>query len=220
MNPNQKSDLIKIDLRGPSHAADCFDSIVAFPGAIERMRTAGDDHNFPETMVAGTRAAFQSLNSTDHDGLLFVAAAAQDLLYRYVMQLSIMDRFTRAYCSIVVRYFFEQLTERGIRTFYILDNTLREDRFAATLELFALSGIVTTTPNRDGLSWSVLAPRLRATLDAGGHAAYIEPDALVNHLDSALKLATEIPCVATYRNLAPDDTRHEIVNFSPGASLA
>ncbi len=214
MNPNQNPELIRIDMRGPSRAADCFDCIVAFPGAIERMRTTGDDHNFTETMVAGTRAAFQSLESTDHDGLLFVAAAAQDLLYQYVMQLNIMDRFTRAYCSVVVRYFFEQLAERGIRTFYILDNTLREDRFAATLELFTLSGIVTTTPTRDGPSWAVLEPRLRATLDAGRHAAYIEPDALVNHLDAARKLATEIPCIATYRHLAPDDPHHDVINFS------
>ena len=126
MNPNDKSALIRMDMRGPSRAADCFDGVVAFPAAVEQMRAAGDAYDFPQTMIAGTRVAFESLDSTDRDGLLFVAAAAQDLLYQHVMQLTIMDSYTRAYCSLAVRYFFEQLSERRIRTFYILDNTLRE----------------------------------------------------------------------------------------------
>jgi hypothetical protein len=202
-----------MDMRGPSRAAECFDCVVAFPTAVERMRATGDDHDLAQTMIAGTRVAFEALESPDRHGLLFVASAGQDLLYRYVMRVTILDRYTRAYCSQVVRYFCERLSERDIRTFYILDNTLRDDRFAATLELFELSGIVTTTPGRDGLAWSPLATRLRASLDAVGHAAYIEPDALVNHLDAARQLAGEIPCVATFRNLAPDNPRHEIINF-------
>ena len=213
MDPNRKSALIRMDMRGPSRAADCFDGVVAFPAAVKQMRDTGDDHEFPETMIAGTRVAFESLESADRDGLLFVAATAQDLLYRYIMQLTLVDRYTRAYSSMVVRYFFEQLSERGIRTFYILDNTLREERLEATLELFELSGIVTVTPRRDGLAWPDLAARLRAGTEAVGHVAYIEPDAAVNHLEAAKQLAGEIPCVATFRNLAPDDPQHDIINF-------
>ncbi|MEO6923709.1 MAG: hypothetical protein ABI142_07790 [Bryocella sp.] len=213
MDENQKSALIRMDMRGTSAAENCFDGIVAFPAAVEKMRSTRDDRNFAQTMIAGTQLAFRSLADSDDAGLLFVAATAQDLLYRYVMQLTVMDRYTRAYCSTAVRYFFERLSERRIRTFYILDNTLRQDRFAAMLELFELSGIVTTTPSRDGSLWPGLAARLRATLDGGGHAAYIEPGDLVNHLDAARHLGCEVPCVATFRNLAPDDPQHEIINF-------
>lgn len=213
MDPNQKSALIRMDMRGPSRAAECFDCVVAFPAAVELMRAASDDADFPETAIAGTRVAFQSLVSTDRDGLLWIAAAAQDLLYRHIVQITMLDQYTRAYCSLVIRHFFEQLSERRIRTFYILDNTLRADRFAATLELFDLSGIATTTPSRDGLSWPSIATRIRAGLDAVGHVAYIEPDSVVNHLDAARQLACKIPCVATFRNLAPDDPRHDILNF-------
>ena len=164
-------------------------------------------------MIAGTRVAFESLEATDKEGLLFVAAAAQDLLYRYVAQLTVLDRYTRAYCSHVVRFFFEQLSRHNVPTFYILDNALREDRFQATLELFGLSGIATVTPRRDGLAWPTLAARLRGGLNAFGHVAYIEPDAAVNYLDAVKQLAAEDPCVATFRNLAPDEPEHQIINF-------
>jgi hypothetical protein len=50
-------------------------------------------------------------------------------------------------------------------------------------------------------------------LDAVGHVAYIEPDAQVNHLDAAQELARGVTCVATFRNLSPDDPQHTIVNF-------
>ncbi len=213
MDPNQKSALIRMDMRGPARAADCFDGVVALPVAVEKMRCANDDVSLTKQMIAGTRAAFEFMEATDKEGLMFVAAAAQDLLYRYVAQLTVLDRYTRAYCSHVVRVFFEQLTQHHVPTFYILDNALREDRFQATLELFGLSGIATVTPRRDGLAWPALAARLRGGMSAFGHVAYIEPDAAVNHLDAVKQLAAENPCVATFRNLAPDDPEHEIINF-------
>jgi hypothetical protein len=152
MSPIEKSALIRMDMRGPSRAADCFDCVVAFPAAVEQMRANDDEYDFSHTMITGTRVAFQSLDSAGLDGLSFVAAAAQDLLYRYLGELTVMDRYTRAYCSLVIRDFFQRLSAHRLRTFYILDNTLRDDRFAALLELFELSGIATTIPRRDGTS--------------------------------------------------------------------
>lgn len=209
----KKSALIRMDMRGPSRAADCLDGVVAFPVAVEQMRAASDDSSLAETMISATRIAFDALEDTDHEALLFVAASAQDLLYRYILQLTMMDRYTRSYCDRPIRYFFEQLTQRGLVTFYILDNTLREDRFQAVLELFELSGIITVTPRRDGIAWGALASRLRAGMNSSRHVAYIEPDAVVDHIAAAKELAVERPCVATFRNLAPSDPEHEIVNF-------
>lgn len=211
--PGEKSILLRMDMRGPSRAADCLDGVVAFPGAVERMRAANDAQGFPDIMVAGTEVAFRSLESCDRDGLLFVASSAQDLLYRYIMQLSMIDHYTRVYCAVVIRCFFLRLSQQKIRTFYILDNTLREDRFAAVLELFDLSGIATTTPGRDGTEWPTLSLQLLAGLDAVGHVAYIEPDASVNHLEAAQKLAGGLTCVATFRNLAPDDPQLQIITL-------
>lgn len=218
MDSDKKSSLIRLDMRGPSRAADCLDCLVAFPAAVERMRSTDDVTDFAHTMLSGTHAAFEALEGPDQDGLLFVAAAAQDLFYRHVMQITILDNCTRAYCSIAVHYFFNQLSKHGVRTFYILDNTLREDRFQLVLELFDLAGIQTVTPRRDGLSWHTLDMKLRSGLDGPGHVVYVEPDAEVDYLEAAAQLAGEVPCVATYRNLAPEDPQYEIINLK-GASV-
>ena len=214
MTEDQKRALINIDLREPSPVSDCLDVIVAFPAAIEHMRETGEQQNFPRTMMSGTDVAFETLDSKDDDaGILFVAAFAQDMLYRGIAGLSILDGYTRCYCATVVRYFFYLLSERNIRTFYILDNTLRDDRYAAILELFELADITTVTPRRDGKDWPTLSQRVNAALETNGHVAYIEPDAEVNHLDAAKALAGEQSCVATLRNLAPEDATFQVVTW-------
>jgi hypothetical protein len=218
MAENQQPVLFNIDLRGTSLVGDCLDGLVALPAAVEQMRATKDDLDLPCAMISGTEVAFQSLDESGDDGLLFVAAAAQDHLYRLIAGLGVMDRYTRAYCALAVRGLFEQLSARDIRTFYILDNTLRDDRFAVLLELFELAGISTTTPRRDGSSWSALSARLCAHLEAVGHVAYIEPDAEVNHLEAAQALARETACVATFRNRSPDEPEYEIVMFKTSSS--
>lgn len=206
-------DVIRVDMSGPSRAAECFDCVVAFPLAVEQMRVAKDDISIARDMVAGTRAAFEALEPADRDNLRVVAALAQDFMYRHVAELTVMDRYTRAYCSQVMRHFFEQLTLHRIWTFYVLDNSIREDRLKAVLELFELSGIFTVTPGRDGLEWPALALRLCTGLNMCGHVAYIEPDGAVNHLEAAKELAKSQPCVATFRNLAPADQSCQVINF-------
>ena len=213
MLPNPKSALFNVDLRGPSPVADCLDGLVAFPATVDRIRATPDDYDFPAAMLSGTQVAFDTLDSSGRDGLLFVATAAQDQLCRHIFNLTVLDRYTRAYCSMVIHSLFEQLSERHVRTFYILDNAIRDDRLAALLELFELAGIATTTPRRDGTEWAILSTRLRTTLNTVGHIAYIEPDAQVNHIEAALALARESACVATFRNLGPDDPQYEIITF-------
>ena len=137
MDPNRDSVLLRMDMRGPSRPADCFDGVVAFPVAVEKMRAASDERDIPKAMIAGTRSAFQVLDDADREGLLFVAAGAQDLLYRYLMQLTIMDRYTRAYCSLVVRS-LRTVSAAPLSAMQILDNAHREDRLDSDGELWAL----------------------------------------------------------------------------------
>lgn len=210
--------LFNLDMRGPSIEADCFDPVVALPVAIERMREMRDDYDLPMTLLKAMRASFDVLDHPAHEGLTLVALSAQDLLYRYIAELSILDRFTRVAFRHVARGFFQCLTAHGIQTFYILDNALREDRLQAVLELFDLAGIAVTTPARDGLEWTRLEERIRAGLDGLGHAAYVEPDAQVNHLESAKQLAQKLPCVATFRHLGPEHPEQEILNLGRAGS--
>lgn len=213
LDPNLKAALIRMDLHDSCRPSDCLGGVTAFPVGVQQMRIENDDSNFAHKMIAETRLAFERLQPHDRDGIMFVAASAQDVLYRHLMKLTMFDRFTRAYSLLMVRYFFECLSEQSIRTFYILDNTLRDDRFEAVLELFELSGIGTTTPRRDGSDWPTLASRLAESLDAMGHVAYIQPDATVNHLAGARQLASKLPCIATFRNRDPQEAEYEIINF-------
>lgn len=210
VEPDQKAALVRMDMRGSSPAEECLDCIVAFPEAIEQMRAKQDETSMIQQMLMATNSAFEALTDSEADraALKFVALMPQDLLYRYIVDLTILDDYTRLYCAQVVKYFFTWLYAHRLRTFFILDNALRDDRL-----LFELSGIVTVTPRRDGTAWPALAAKLRAGLDDFGHVAYIEPDATVNHLDAVRQMASELPCIAIFRNLAPDDPEHEIVNF-------
>ena len=211
MKENPERVLIKVDLNGKSVEADCLDCLVAFPIAIERMRADADDFYIPDAMIGHTRDAFSTVDARGGDGIRLVAIATQDLLYQQIAQLTILDRYTRTYVAQAIQYLFTQLSGHGICTFFILDNSLRDDQFAAVLELFDLAGVVVVTPRLDGKEWQNLSARIRTMLAAKGHVAYVEPDAEVNHLDSARRLAKESSCVATFRNLAPEDPRFEVL---------
>jgi hypothetical protein len=50
-------------------------------------------------------------------------------------------------------------------------------------------------------------------LAANRHVAYVEPDAEVNHLDAVKGLASEFSCVATFRNLAPEDPQLQVISL-------
>jgi len=213
MSQDPKSALFRIDMTEPSGPSGCFDCVVGFHGFIDEMRDREDKQSIPEIAVAATEVAFEALAVSDRSGLVLVASGSQDHLYRQIMQLTILDEYTRTYCATAIRCFFDELKKQGIRTLYILDNELREDRFQCVLELFQTCGIVVTTPRYDGAELPKLIEKLSLSLDHVGHAAYIEPDATVNHLDSIKNFASEVTCVASFRNRAPDDPSLEIVRL-------
>lgn len=203
-----------IDMRGSSPEADCLDCIVALPVAVDRMRDADNDIDVPKSMIQRSLEAFGALESRPRKNALMVAAGSQDLLYRQIASLTVMDRYTVAYFSQVVRYFFMQLSAREVRTFYVLDNALREDRLSALLNLFDLGGISTVTPRRDGKGWRSLSARISERVRELGHVAYIEADGEVNHVEEAKTLSLQLECVATFRNRAPEDPSFELLRLA------
>ncbi len=203
-----------VDLRGPSPEADCLDCLVALPVAVDRMRAAANDTEIPNSMIQRTLEAFTALESGPRQSALIVAAGSQDLLYRHIAALTMMDRYTVAYFTQVVRYFFMQLSGRGVRTLYILDNALRDDRLSALLKLFDVGGISTVTPRRDGKEWGPLSARISERVTELGHVAYIEPDNEVNYVEEAKALSRQLEFVATFRNRAPDDPGLVLLHLS------
>ncbi len=212
MSENPESMFIKVDMNGSPIEADCLDCLVAFPIGIERMRAERDDFYIPDAMMGHTREAFDTLDDRGGD-IRIVAMAAQDLLYQQIARLKILDYYTKAYVDKAPRHLFSQLTSRAISTYFILDNSLRDDRFGLLLHLFDLAGVTVVTPRIDGKEWQRLSSRIRAALAANRHVAYVEPDAEVNHLDAAKGLASECSCVATFRNLAPENPQLQVISL-------
>lgn len=212
MSEDPESILVSVDLRGPSAEADCVDCLVALPAAIEKMRRMSDTSDIPETMAAHTREAFARVDAEGGDTRI-VAAGASDRLYRHFAQLTMMDQYTRAYIRKAIRPFFEQLTKREILTYYILDNTLRVDRLQGAIEIFQLAGVSVVTPPMHGWDWEMLRSQIRTHLESGSHLAYIEPNAMVNYIELARQLAGEFACVASLRNLAPEDPSLQILSL-------
>ena len=208
---------VKFDFSGSSVQADCLDVLVAFPRFVEEMRRTHDESKFPEIVTADVIEAFARLDAASGESR-GVAAVATDHFYREIAKLSMLDRYTRAYVSKPIRQLFRELSARRMVTLYILDNTLREDRFKCAVELLESAGVSVVSPRIHGPDWSSLSARVRLSIANSLHVAYIEPDADVNFIEDAKALARELPCVATFRNLAPEEPACALLNFGAGAS--
>ncbi|MBS0309673.1 MAG: hypothetical protein JSS58_11990 [Proteobacteria bacterium] len=207
---------IGVNVRDDKLAADCLDALVAFPVAIQHMRESSDAIAIPNHMQAHTRDAFAALDTAQRDCRM-IAATATDRLYRHIVELTVLDTFTRSYTAVAVKEFYSQLATRQVGTFYILDNSLRQDRFMAVLELLGIAGISCFSPNTHGTDWLPIERDIRHT--SSSHVAYIEPDATANHLAAAVALAKRLNSVATFRNEAPENPSLSVISL-PGANAS
>ncbi|WP_162375202.1 hypothetical protein [Pseudoxanthomonas sangjuensis] len=201
---------IGVNVRDDKLAADCLGALVAFPVAIQHMRESNDAISIPNHMQAHTRDAFAAIDAAQQDCRM-IAAAATDRLYRHIVELTVLDAFTRSYTAVAVKEFYSQLATRQVGTFYILDNSLRQDRFMAVLELLNIAGISCFSPNTHGTDWLPIERGIRQI--ASSHVAYIEPDATANHLAAAIALAKGLNSVATFRNEAPENPSISVINL-------
>lgn len=110
----------------------------------------------------------------------------------------------------------DELRRGGIRSFFVLDNALRDDRFAAFVQLFGLAGYSVTSPHLHGLEWEGLEARMRADLVERRCIAYAEKDATVNHLEAVKALAVASGYAAALRNLGPETPEVEILGLPAG----
>jgi len=60
----------------------------------------------------------------------------------------------------VPQLLLDQLRVRGVSSFYILDNSIREDRFDALVKIFSDAGYSVISPNLDGASEAEVLDRI------------------------------------------------------------
>lgn len=126
----------------PQRITDLLDNIDLY---LEEMRKTENKKEIPAYLKNYIWNFFRDV-PLDKEKLKKLAIFASDHTYRYASRLLILDDYTRVYFAFVMTELWDSLQSRGIDTFYILDNEIREDRFNLTIQLFALSGFSVVTP--------------------------------------------------------------------------
>jgi hypothetical protein len=129
---NQEPFLVGVDLKSKSTAADLLDCIAGFPLFVDGLRANGAGDECTTALIADLINLFRNADERNED-IRLVGALAPDLLYIRTSELQIFDRWTRVYAAMVPQLLLDQLRVRGISSFYILDNSIREDRFDVRL---------------------------------------------------------------------------------------
>lgn len=125
-----------------------------------------------------------------------------DNLYRKAMNFETIDVYTNGYFAIVLNRLFWELSQKGTRIFYILDNSLRDDRLKLLLEQFPPAGFAVITPHigdnleyapvttpTKNLPYKEVEQKIKDALKLGKNIFYIERDDSVTYLDKIFLLA-------------------------------
>lgn len=126
----------------PKKITDLIDKIDLY---LEEMRKQDNLDEVPMYLNSYAWNFFRDVNP-DTQQLQSLSVFVADHIYRYAAAATLTDNFTRKYFASVVSTLLDTLQSRGVDTFYILDNEIREDRLLLTIQLFALAGVAVVTP--------------------------------------------------------------------------
>ncbi|MBF8250174.1 MAG: hypothetical protein HW400_775 [Candidatus Levybacteria bacterium] len=131
-----------MDTLGPNRITDILDNIDLY---LTEMRKKDDKVELPKQLNNYIWNFFRDTNP-DREKLKSLAVFLADHIYRYAATATQADDYTRIYFASVITKLWDAIQDRGVDTFYILDNEIREDRLMLTIQLFALSGVAVVTP--------------------------------------------------------------------------
>lgn len=150
------------------------------------------------------------------------AVAIVDGMYIQINRFMMRDIHTEGYFGIIANLLFFELARKNILVFFILDNSLRDDRFKLTVELFGVSHFTTIFPySTEELvhsndftqlpikEYKAVEKQIDDAVAEKKHIFYLEKDGSVNYLHNVLALAEEFQnkYVCVFRNQAPDSDK-------------
>lgn len=171
-----------------------------------------------ESLESFAKTAVASLGSDVLENKKLISEMT-DKLYRMAMEFGIVDVHTNGYIAIVLHRLFWELGQKGVRIFYILDNTLRDDRFKLILEQLPPAGFSVITPHivnnlqyepettqTENLPYEEMEKKIKESLSLSKNIIYIERDGSVDYLEKVVELARGAgdEYVKIYRNSAPE----------------
>jgi hypothetical protein len=199
---SQEPFLVNVDLTNESTEANLLDCIAGFPLFVDGVRKNGADAESTAAAINDLINLFQKADEGGED-LSLLGAFAPDLLYIRTSELRDFDRWTRVYAGMAPQLLLDQLRVRGVCSFYILDNAIREDRFDAIVKIFSDAGYLVVSPNLDGATETEVLGQIDSAQILRRHIFYVERDATVNYLDAVRSLFKR-PCyTVAFRNQAP-----------------
>ena len=136
-------------------------------------------------------------------------------LYLATMNIDVRDTYTDAYFGTVLALLFEEINQMNVRIFFIVNNSLTDERFLLFIELFQLMGCNTVTPYEDSdidpvpeitrvpaRHYDDVKSDILYGLEQGKHIVYVEKDRSVSYIQRVLDIAEqeqrEYQCL--YRN--------------------
>ena len=206
------------------------DIILRMDEYLSAMRTMEKDEvmAFVHTLDAYIKNYFSK--STDELTLKKMAVELTDIMYIKISAFDIRDIHTAGYFGIVVASLFWELKIKGILCFFILDNSIRDDRFKMTVELFGSAGFAGVYPysvkelqhsdqytKLPVLDYKSVEKEIDEAKDRKRHIFYVEKDDSANYLKQVLQIAEEFQneYVCIFRNKAPSE--HFTANWLMGS---
>lgn len=187
----------------PKTIFDLIDNLEIY---VAEMREKEDMETIPKYLKQYAWEYFRTVDLTKKqlNGLVIYIA---DKLYRILMDMPMVDNYTRAYFAKVIPFLWDTIQNRGVDLFYILDNALREDRFRGVVEFFQLTGMAVVAPYSDhgNLDYAAVEKQIRDYMGPVRMILYIEKDASVNYLDKIIQLARQSHYTTVFRTNGPDD---------------
>lgn len=202
----------------PNHISDIIHNMDEYLAEMRKMSTE-EANEFIEFLEQYIHAYFVG-HDADDIVLKKLIVEFTDAIYLKIAHFDQRDIHTNGYFGIVINRIFWEFSRKDIFAFFIIDNSLRDDRFKMTVELFKVSNFVSICPYNVGVleysdNYSVLPSldykAVEKQIDDGKtdkkHILYIEKDDSVNYLNQVLALAEEFQpkYLCIFRNNAPDD---------------
>ena len=216
---NQEPFTVGVDLESKSTANDLLDCIGAFVLFVDRLRVDGlkanGENDQCTTLIANLVDLFRDADEHGEE-LSLLGAFAPDILYKRICELQSFDGWTRAYAAKVPQLLFDQLRVRGISSFYILDNSIQEDRFEALVNIFSDVGYSVISPNLDGASEAEVLDQVESLQILRKHILYVERDTSVNYLDAVRGIQKRPWYTVAFRNQAPTLNSVTILQLAGG----
>ena len=184
----------------PQKITDLVENINSY---IEKIRGKSGDESmvFLEFWENYAKETIRNLNQNDVGNKKLITELT-DTLYRKAVNFSRIDIYTNGYISSVLYNLFWELGQKGIRIFYVVDNSMPDNSLRCILEQLPPAGFTVITPHiadkieykstntkTDSLSFDEIEKKIKEALEFDKNIIYVERDSSVNYLDKVVELA-------------------------------